>query len=113
MFLAQTLGYAVVDPLMWIGALPILATLFYSAGYGWNALPLGAVCALYLSLLLASIRVASETWLRKKSRSASVKNFQALFTVLGTLGLFLLSRIPATAHSLHRLLGYAEQTPPP
>jgi membrane protease YdiL (CAAX protease family) len=111
LFLAQILGCAVIDPLMWIGALPVLFTLFWSAGFGWWSLALGAAGALYLGVLIASLRVLTETLLRKRFAPASVKNFQALFTVAGTLGLFLLLANSGQNRLTDHLIGAAFALP--
>ena len=92
---AQILGHALVDPFSWLGTLPALWLVFYSAGFGWWS-GLSALCGtLYLGLLMASLRVCTETFLRKRLKPAPLKNLQALFGLLGTgllLALFLLSK---------------------
>ena len=90
LFTAQLLGYAISEPFMWCGAWPVLVTIFVSAGWGWLSIVMGGAAAFYLSILIASVRVAGETWLRSAFAPPRLKNMQALFTVLGTIGLFFL-----------------------
>ncbi len=90
LFAAQLLGFAVTEPLMWCGAWPVMITVFVSADWGWWSVLLGAAVALYLSVLVASLRVVGETALRCSLAAPRLKNLQALFSVLGTCGLFLL-----------------------
>ena len=90
LFAAQLLGFAVTEPLMWCGAWPVMITVFVSADWGWWSVLLGAAVALYLSVLVASLRVVGETALHCSLAPPRLKNLQALFSVLGTCGLFLL-----------------------
>jgi membrane protease YdiL (CAAX protease family) len=91
LFGAQILGHALVDPFAWIGAIPFLVVIYLSTGAGWAiALPAALFNSLYLSLVMSSLRVVSETWLRKTLSPARLKNLQALFTLVGIVLLFLL-----------------------
>jgi len=91
LFGAQILGHAFVDPFAWIGTIPLLLVTYLSTGYGWAfALPAALCNSIYLSLIMAAFRVVSETALRKSLAPARLKNFQALFTLVGIVLLFLL-----------------------
>ena len=95
LFAAQILGHALVDPFSWFATLPLLFTVFHSANLGnwaWAAAFGGMI---YLGLIMAALRVLSETWLRKRLPPAQLKNLQALFSLLGIglfFSLFLLAR---------------------
>ncbi len=86
-FMAQILGHALVDPFSWIVTLPFLFALFMSAGFGWWAVAAAVLGAVYLAVVMASLRVLSETWLRKNLAPSRLKNMQAGFTMLG-MGVF-------------------------
>jgi len=91
LFGAQIFGHAVVDPFAWIATIPFLAVVFHSSGADWSVvLPAALSNALYLSLVMASLRVVSETYLRKRLTPARLKNLQAMFTLVGIVLLFLL-----------------------
>jgi len=89
-FTAQILGHALVDPFSWIVALPFLTVLFISAGLGWWAPAAALLGTVYLAVVMASLQVLTETWLRKKLASSRLKNLQAVFTVLGMSSFFVL-----------------------
>jgi hypothetical protein len=91
LFGAQILGHALVDPFAWIGTIPFLIVIYHSSGCGWLIAIIAALCnSIYLGLIMSSLRVVSETWLRKKLGPARLKNLQALFTLVGIVLLFLL-----------------------
>ncbi len=89
-FMAQILGHALVDPFSWIGTLPFLFVLFMSAGFGWWSVAAAGIGTIYLAVVMASLRVLSETWLRKNLTPSRLKNLQAVFTVLGMCAFFVL-----------------------
>ena len=91
LFGAQILGHTLVDPFSWIAAVPFLATDYYWAGLSWGWIALGAVFnSLCLGAIMASLRIGTETFLRKRLAPARLKNLQALFTVTGICLLFFL-----------------------
>ena len=91
LFGAQILGHAFVDPFAWIGTIPLLLVIYLSTGAGWFPAIAAALCNSFcLGLMMASLRVTSETWLRKHLAPARLKNLQALFTLVGIVLLFLL-----------------------
>ena len=91
LFGAQILGHAFIDPFAWIGTIPLLLVVYLAAGAGWVVAASAAMCnSLYLGLIMSSIRVVTETWLRKRLPPARLKNLQAIFTLLGIVLLFML-----------------------
>jgi membrane protease YdiL (CAAX protease family) len=91
LFGAQILGHAFVDPFAWMGTMPLLLVIYLSAGAGWPfAIAATLLNSVYLSLVMAALRIVSETWLRKHFAPARLKNFQALFTLVGIVLMFLL-----------------------
>ena len=85
LFLAKVIEYAVVNAYGWVMTAPLLGVFLFAAGYeGW-AVPLAIGGTLAFGLALGSLRVLAETWLRKTFPLNRLKNFQAGFTLLGTL----------------------------
>jgi membrane protease YdiL (CAAX protease family) len=85
LFLAKVLEGTVVNPTGWFLVMPFLSTVYVTGGFGAWGFPLGVVTMLFLGLLVSSIRVVLETWLRLALPLDRLKNVQALGTVLGTL----------------------------
>jgi hypothetical protein len=85
-FLAQILQNAASSFFIWVAVFPFLTTVFWSAGRGLWAAPLGLAGAFYVCLVVAAVRNAAETWLRKHFAHTRLKNLQALCTVIGMLG---------------------------
>jgi ABC-2 type transport system permease protein len=91
LFGAQILGHAIIDPFSWIGTIPLLLVIYLSTGADPAVAAMAALAnSIYLGLIMASLRVVSETWLRKNLAAARLKNLQALFTLVGIVLLFLL-----------------------
>ena len=104
LFRAKLLEYALLNPMLWLTALPLSSALYLARGLGWSALPLAFCAAAYLSLIAAALQLLAETWLRMHVRG--LKNLQALFTVAGSI-LFILflwlvnsPRLPGAVASL-------------
>jgi membrane protease YdiL (CAAX protease family) len=85
LFLAKVLEGTVVNPIGWFLIFPFLSMVYWTAGLGAWAFPLGLVTMLFLGVLLSSIRVTLETWLRMQLPLERLKNVQALCTLVGTL----------------------------
>ncbi len=91
LFGAQILGHAFIDPFSWIGTIPLLMVVYLSSGAGWEVAVAAALAnSIYLGVIMASLRIASETWLRKHLAPVRLKNLQALFTLVGIVLLFML-----------------------
>ena len=113
LFGAQILGHAIVDPFSWIGALPLLMVIYLSGGVGWAFAVSAALCnSLYLGLVMASVRVVSETWLRKNLAPGRLKNIQALFTLVGIVLLFLLFAFARSQEAMQWAVRIARTGPP-
>jgi membrane protease YdiL (CAAX protease family) len=91
LFLARLVQYAVGGPLqamfffLWA---PFLSGTFWSAGFGWWSFPLALAAILYLSVLIGSLCLVTETWVQKRLAPDRRKNVQATFVLLGcVLGL--------------------------
>jgi hypothetical protein len=85
LFLAKVLEGALVNPIGWFLILPFLCMVYWTAGLGGWGLALGAATMLFLGVVLSSVRVVLETWLRMALPLDRLKNIQALCTLVGTL----------------------------
>jgi len=81
--------YSVFNPPVWMFIFPFLIMVYFTAGCGFAAIPLGLAATLYLSGLAGSATMLLEVLLRKFLSLSQLKNLQALFTVLGTIFLLL------------------------
>ncbi len=88
LFCAKVAEYACVNGYGWFITFPLLLTACWVSGLGPGSIPAAAAATLFLGVILASIRISAETWLRKTFTFDALKNFQAAFTLLGTLLLF-------------------------
>jgi hypothetical protein len=88
LFLARLAQYAVGGPLqavfffLWT---PFLSGVFWTAGYGWWAFPLALAAVVYLSALIGSLCLVTETWAQKRLAPDRRKNVQATFVLLGSV----------------------------
>jgi len=113
LFGAQILGHAFVDPFSWIGTIPLLLVIYRSSGTGWAfAIPAALCNSLYLGLVMASLRVVSETWLRKHFAPAALKNLQALFTLVGIVLLFVLFALARSQEVIQWVVRLAQRGSP-
>ncbi len=113
LFGAQIFGHAFVDPFSWIGTIPLLLVIYLSSGAGWAfAVPAALGNSLYLGLIMASLRILSETWLRKHFAPARLKNFQALFTLVGIVLLFLLFALARSQEVIEWVVRLAQTRSP-
>lgn len=88
LFLAKVFEYTFANPFTWFLFFPFFFVLMFCAGFSWWSVPIGIAASLYAGLLTGSARVFLETWLRKTFALNRVKNFQAVFTLLGILLFF-------------------------
>jgi len=85
LFTSKLFEYSFLNPLAWVLFLPFLVLVFVSAGHGWWSLPLGFMALTYLNLLAGALATITEVALRKFLGPGKLKNFQAVFTVMGTV----------------------------
>ena len=88
LFLARVGEYTLTNVFGWFTLLPLSFVIFFDAGFGWWAVPMALWSALCLNAVAASLRVLSETWLRKRLGLQQLKNVRALCTLLGMLSFF-------------------------
>ncbi len=86
-FTAKVVEQTLANAMGWFLTLPFLSVSFLYAGRGWSAIPLALGATLLLGIILSSLRVAAETWLRKNCSVGRLKNIQAISTLI-TLSLF-------------------------
>lgn len=91
LFLARLCEFALVNPAVWFCSLPFSFVVFWCAGFEWWAVGISLLTTLYMAILLASVHVVAEVWLRKVFAANMLKNIQAVMTLTGTL--FFLSLI--------------------
>jgi membrane protease YdiL (CAAX protease family) len=96
LMLAQLAQLAVLNPVAWILTLALTTAILGAAGFGPLALVAAPVIALGMNLMVASVRLVVETWLRQRMPHARLKNYQALAGILGMLGLMSLFILPHT-----------------
>ena len=110
LFGAQILGHSLIDPFAWIGTIPLLLAVYHSSGAGWWIVAPAAIWPIrsILSTLMASMRVVSETGLRKRLSPARLKNLQALFTLVGIVLLFLLFAMARSQEVIRWIVSVAD-----
>lgn len=101
LFLARMLAMALTAPMVWVLIWPFYATVFFSAGYRWLGVLLGALAALYVGALAGALRVLAETTLPRWLSQANVGRIQAVVGLFGTLSL-----VPAFAVAYTPGLGW-------
>ena len=89
LFASKLFVYSFLNPLVWLFFFPFLILVYLAAGYGAMALPVGLGVLLYFSILAGAFCTFLEVALRKFLSLGQLKNIQALFTILGTVSLFL------------------------
>ena len=88
LFMIKVFEYALFSPFQWFIYFPLHTVVFMGLGIvWWQAAIIGFFCALYLSFLLASIKLVCEIWIRLNMSRSMIKNLQALFTLLGITAL--------------------------
>ncbi len=97
---SRVLECSLINPLGWLTALPFLGVLGVIGGLGAWVIPMALAGTLAFNATTGAARVVTETWVRLRLAPAAIKNLQALFTLLGSVLLFLLL-----------FLGMVEETP--
>ncbi|HYG73979.1 MAG TPA: CPBP family glutamic-type intramembrane protease [Planctomycetota bacterium] len=110
-FLSRVFEYALVNAAVWFCALPYAFVLFWCCGYGANAFFLAPLAALYLALLLASVHVLAEVWLRKTFAPNVLKNLQAGFTLGGSVLFLVVIYVVSAPTAVAPVLQMAERLP--
>jgi ABC-2 type transport system permease protein len=87
LFASKLLAHALLHPLVWVFLLPFFILIYVSAGCSLSAFPLGVAATIYIALLAGALVTIFEVAMRKYLSLSHLKNFQALFTVLGTASL--------------------------
>jgi len=90
LFVSKIFVYAFLNPLVWVLLFPFLVLIYVAGGHGLNALPLGLIALLYLSLLAGALTTILEVAVRKFLSLSRLKNMQALFTVISVVALLLI-----------------------
>lgn len=95
LFASRLLEHALLNIWVWFTVPALSLAAFRSSGHGWAAAgALAAAATVGIALMLASIQLVIETWVR--TRAVQFKNFQAVCSVTGLLMFFgLLALIPA------------------
>ena len=89
LFVSKLCSYSFLNQLVWCFLLPFVVQLYLAGGFGFAAVPVGLLVTLYLAILAGSIAVVLEVALRKTLSLSRLKNLQALFSILSTVGLLL------------------------
>lgn len=84
-FAGRLVESAFTSPFVWMLVFPFLLVMFWSSGLGWLAILPALGIAIYSALMISSVRLLVETWLKKSLSKNTVKNMQAVFTILGIL----------------------------
>ncbi len=103
--------YSLFNPPVWMFIFPFLIMVYFTGGSGLMSIPLGLIATLYLSVLAGSVTMLLEVLLRKFLSLSQLKNLQALFTVLGTIGLLLYLASLFSQPLEAFLVGYAKALP--
>jgi membrane protease YdiL (CAAX protease family) len=85
LFLARIFEYAFTQMFAWFTIFPLFLVLLSCSGAGLWAAPIAMVLTVYQNIIIASLRVLGETWLRLNLGVARLKNLQAVLSVVGIL----------------------------
>ncbi len=84
LFSSRLLGYALLNPTLWIIALPFHLALFFARGFGSTAWWLSIAATLAMSTVIGALRLMVE--MRFTSRGTRPRNAQAFISILGSIG---------------------------
>ena len=96
---------------LWIVFLPATTILYWAEGCGAWCFVLGPVATLLIGVVLASIRLTIETWLRIGVRPLWVRNSQALCSILFIALVMLVVALPNNAAVLPWLVRHVRPLP--
>ena len=108
LLLSQLLQYAFATAVTWFIVGSFLGVTYWVSGYGAWGIPLAAASTAYVGVVLASVRLAAEVWLRRRFDRPALKNIQAMLTVLSLLlmlGLFSVIHGPRAAQAVADIAG--------
>jgi len=88
LFLSKVVEYAIGNIFGWFVFLPFLTVTFWTVGFSFWSILMSLFITLNILIVLASIQLVVETWMRKHFNRGKLKNLQGTFTLLGLLGLF-------------------------
>lgn len=106
LLLSKLTEYTLGNFFGWFVFLPPMCVLFVGAGFGVLSLIIAIGITLYFHLIIASFQLLSETWMRKRFTRARLKNIQALFTIVSTLGMFALFAMALSEGGVDLLLDH-------
>jgi membrane protease YdiL (CAAX protease family) len=108
LLLSKMTEYTIGNFFGWFVFFPALCLLFISADYGLFSPFMALGINLYFHLIIASIQLLAETWMRKRFSRARLKNFQALFTIVSTLSFFTLFALALAEEGVDLLLDHGQ-----
>jgi hypothetical protein len=111
LLLARVLETTFASPFAWFVLGPFFSITFWCAGYGWLGVPLGAFCVIYVGLLAGSVRVVTETSLRRWISLRNVARLQATLSVVSVVPL-VAALAASAAEPLAKLVRVANRLPP-
>jgi ABC-2 type transport system permease protein len=85
----RILERTLINPFGIIALWPFLAVVAHRHGAGWSAPLLGGLLAIPLLALTAALQTVVDTGLRLRLAPSRLRNLQALFTILGTVAMYL------------------------
>jgi ABC-2 type transport system permease protein len=95
LFASKLFAYSFLNPIGWAFLFPLLILAFIAGGYGIAAaIALGFAAAVYMQFVTGAVVLVVEVALRKYLNLRQIKNAQAFFTVLATLGLLIFYATP-------------------
>jgi ABC-2 type transport system permease protein len=89
LLLVRILERTLVNPFGTIALWPFLSVLAHRAGHGYAAPLMGALLALPLLALAAAAQTIVDTGFRLRLSPARLRNLQAMFTIVGTVTMYL------------------------
>jgi hypothetical protein len=111
LMVAQAIQWTILNPVGWILTFGLVLAILGSAGYGVWAVPLAAIVALCMNVMVASVRLIVETWLRQRLAHARLRNLQAVAAILGMLGMMSLFILPHARALPDYILGWLGTLP--
>jgi hypothetical protein len=108
---AQAVEWTILNPVGWILTFGLVLAVLSGAGYRGLAVPVAAAVALCMNVMVASVRLTVETWLRQRMAHARLRNLQAVAAILGMLGMMSLFILPHARFIPGYILGWLGSLP--